>query len=159
MEIAFVVLAALVLLAGFVGCLVPVLPGPALSYAGLLLLLPTRYAPSVLALVACGMLVAGVMVLDYIVPALGAKKFQCSKWGVFGCMLGTIAGLFFAPFGLLIGPFLGAFLAELLTGRTFKASFKGGMGAFVGFLAGLFLKFTACSIVAIAAAWSVFAAK
>ena len=156
MEVAFVVLAGLVLLLGFVGCVVPILPGPVLSYAGLLLLLPTRYSPSTSMLVVCGALTAVVVVLDYVVPSLGAKKFHCSKWGVFGCMLGTVIGLFFAPLGLFLGPFLGAFLAELASGRSFRASFKGGTGAFIGFVFGLFLKLTVCSVVAAVAVWSFF---
>ena len=96
MEVVFAILAALALLAGFVGCVVPVLPGPALAYAGLLLMLPTSHPPGMATVVACGALVAAVTVLDYVVPAFGAKKFQCSKWGVLGCMAGTVAGLFFA---------------------------------------------------------------
>ena len=89
-----------------------------------------------------------VIVLDYVVPALGAKKFDCSKWGVFGCMVGTIVGIFFAPFGIILGPFLGAVAGELVAGKALSAAMRGGIGALLGFLAGVVLKFAACALFA-----------
>lgn len=154
-DVALAVLSALALAGGLIGCLVPVVPGPVLSLAGVLLLVPTRWAPSGAALAACGGLTAAVLVLDWIVPALGAKKFNCSKWGVAGCTVGTLAGMFFPPFGIFVGAFAGAFLGEAVTGRSLGAALKGGFGAFVGFLTGLFLKVCACVFMAGVAALSV----
>ena len=144
MTIALSVLAGLLLLIGFVGCVVPVLPGPIIGYCGLLALIPTEKCPSTLVLVTMGLVVAAVTIADYVVPAIGAKKFNCSRWGTFGCFVGTIVGLFFVPIGILVGPFLGAFLGELIAMKSIAAALKGGFGAFLGFLSGVFLKILAC---------------
>ena len=144
MAIAFSILAGLLLLIGFVGCVVPVLPGPIIGYCGLLVLIPTEKCPSTLMLVTMGLVVAAVTVADYVVPAIGAKKFNCSRRGTVGCFVGTIVGLFFVPIGILVGPFLGAFLGELIAMKPIGAALKGGLGAFLGFLSGVFLKILAC---------------
>ena len=144
MTIALSILAGLLLLIGFFGCIVPVLPGPIIGYCGLLALIPTEKCPSTLVLVTMGLVVAAVTVADYVVPAIGAKKFNCSRWGTFGCFVGTIVGLFFVPIGILVGPFLGAFLGELIAMKSIAAALKGGFGAFLGFLSGVFLKILAC---------------
>lgn len=145
MAIALSILAGLLLLVGFVGCVVPVLPGPIIGYCGLLALIPTEKCPLTPVLVTMGLVVAAVTVADYVVPAIGAKKFNCSRWGTFGCFVGTIVGLFFVPFGILLGPFLGAFCGELIARKPFGAALKGGFGAFLGFLSGVFLKLLACA--------------
>ena len=144
MTIALSILAGLLLLIGFVGCVVPVLPGPIIGYCGLLALIPTEKCPSTLVLVTMGLVVAAVTIADYVVPAIGAKKFNCSRWGTFGCFVGTIVGLFFVPIGILVGPFLGAFLGELIAMKSIAVALKGGFGAFLGFLSGVFLKILAC---------------
>ena len=87
---------------------VPALPGTLGSYCALLALLPTSHAPSRGRLVAAAAIAIAVVVLDCVVPALGAKKFKCSSWGVFGCMAGTLVGVYFSPVGILLWPFLGA---------------------------------------------------
>ena len=144
MTISLSILAGLLLLIGFVGCVVPVLPGPIIGYCGLLTLIQTEKCPSTLTLVTMGLVVAAVTVADYVVPAIGARKFDCSRWGTAGCFVGTIVGLFFVPVGILLGPFLGAFLGELIARKPVGAALKGGFGAFLGFLSGVFLKILAC---------------
>ncbi len=144
MTIAFSILAGLLLVIGFVGCVVPILPGPIIGYCGLLALIPTEKCPSTLVFVVMGLAVVLVTVADCVVPAIGAKKFDCSRWGSVGCFIGTIGGLFFVPFGILLGPFLGAFLGELIARKPVGAALKGGFGAFLGFLSGVFLKLLTC---------------
>ena len=144
MTIALSILAGILLLIGFVGCVVPVLPGPIIGYCGLLALIPTEKCPSTLILVTMGLVVAAVTIADYVVPAIGAKKFNCSRWGTTGCFVGTIVGIFFVPIGILLGPFLGAFCGELIAQKPIGAALKGGFGAFLGFLSGVFLKILAC---------------
>ena len=144
MSVVFVVLSGLLLLVGCCACIVPVLPGPLVAFCGLLLMNLTPYAPSAGALVAFGLLTALASVLDNVVPALGAKRCKCSKWGVWGCVLGTFIGVFFFPAGLLLGPFLGAFLLELAHSRNAGQALKGGLGAFLGFLTGVALKLLTC---------------
>ncbi len=140
MTIVWISLAFLLCALGIAGCIVPVLPGVALSYAGLLCLLLTPSAPSPSALIAFGIAAALVTVLDTVVPAWGARKFKSSKWGMWGCFVGTIAGMFFLPMGLLAGPFLGALAGELIAGRNLASASRSGVGALVGFLAGTFVK-------------------
>ena len=145
-DIWLIVLGSICLLVGFVGCVVPVLPGVACAYAALWTLYPTSHALAGGKLLVGGIIAVVVIVLDYVVPALGAKKFDCSKWGVFGCTVGTIVGIFFAPFGLILGPFLGAVIGELIAGKAVSAAMRGGAGALLGFLAGVVLKFAACAL-------------
>ena len=149
MTIALSILAGILMLIGFIGCVVPVLPGPIIGYCGLLTLILTEKCPSTLVLVTMGFVVAAVTVADYVVPAIGARKFDCSRWGTAGCFVGTIVGLFFVPIGILLGPFLGAFLGELIAMKPIGAALKGGFGAFLGFLSGVFLKILACAAMSI----------
>lgn len=151
----WIVLGAGLLLCGFVGCVVPVIPGPILGYCGLLALLPTEKSLSTLVLVFFGALVLAVTVADYVVPAMGAKKFECTRWGTFGCFIGTFVGLFFFPFGIILGPFLGALAGELIARKPLKAAVRGGIGALLGFLSGIFLKLVVCALMTIAFAWKV----
>jgi len=127
-------------LLGLVGCFVPVLPGPAIAYAGLWILYAVGWAPptSLLA-IGAGVLVA-VTLVDYIVPSLCAKKFKCSGWGVWGCFIGSIVGLFFLPLGIILGPFIGTVAGELIAGKEIAASLRGGVGALLGFVVCLGLK-------------------
>lgn len=157
MDYVWMTLSGLCLIAGFVGCVVPVIPGPMLAFVGLLLLIPTTAAsPSMLMLVVGGILTLIAIVLDYIVPAMGAKKFKGSTWGVVGCTLGTIVGVFFFPFGIILGPFLGAVAGEIIAGKGVPGSLKGGFGAFLGFVAGVLLKLVVCAFLAFAAFQSAF---
>ncbi|MBE6396623.1 MAG: DUF456 domain-containing protein [Lentisphaerae bacterium] len=145
---------SLLLVLGLLGCVAPVIPGPALSYAAMLLLLPTRFAPSVGECVAYGVACAVVLFLDSVIPAMGAKKFNCSRWGVAGCMIGTVVGMFFGFTGLIFGPFLGAMAGELVAGKNFLSSLKGGFGAFLGFVFGVLVKVVYCAVCAV---WCLFA--
>lgn len=138
-----VTVGVLLLILGFVGCVVPCLPGPLLGWCALLSIAFSRFAIPTAWLVVAGVVMAIATVLDYVVPAYGAKKFDCSRWGVIGCTVGTIVGMFFFPLGIILGPFLGAFLVELVVRRKFGAALKGGLGAFLGFLSGVFLKICA----------------
>lgn len=146
MTITLMAIGALLLAVGFVGCVVPVLPGPILGFLGLLALLPTDCSPSPAMLVALGALVAVVTVADYVVPAMGARKFNCTRWGTAGCFVGTLAGIFFIPLGILLGPFIGAMVGELIAGRSVAAAVRSGIGAFLGFLSGVFLKIVCCVV-------------
>ena len=152
---ALVATGGLLLFVAFVGCIVPCLPGPVLGWCALLTLSFTRFALPTAWLAAAGAVTAVVMVLDYVVPAYGARKFNCSRWGIAGCMVGTLVGLFFMPFGIILGPFLGACAGELVAGRTMATALKGGFGALLGFLSGVFLKL--CTVGAFAGlfAWRV----
>lgn len=154
--LTWILLGVVLLLLGFVGCVIPTIPGPILGYCGILALVPTEKCPSTFELVALAALVVVVTVADYVVPAIGAKKFDCSRWGTVGCFVGTIAGVFFLPFGIVVGPFLGAFLGELIAGKPIRAATRGGLGALLGFLSGVIMKLVACLLFAGVFFWRIF---
>jgi len=156
MTILLAILGGLLIVLGAIGCVVPVLPGPLLAYASLWTLFAFGASPGVEKLALGGGAVIVAMAVDYILPTLFAKKFKCSKAGVFGCMVGTVAGLFFMPLGIVVGPFLGTVAGELIVGKSLGASLKGGIGAFFGFIACLAVKFAA---VALIACWFVMALR
>ena len=144
MDYLLLVLAISLILIGIVGCLVPVLPGPPLSYGGILILHFTRYAEfSRNLLIILGVVAAIVTVLDYFVPIWGTKKFGGSKYGVRGATIGLIIGLFFGPPGIILGPFIGAFIGEMIFKDDFKYAMKAGFGSLLGFLTGVGLKLAA----------------
>jgi uncharacterized protein YqgC (DUF456 family) len=127
MEIILAVAAFLFLLAGLVGSVVPAIPGPPLGYIGLLLLQWSGYGGFTPAFlwVWAGITIA-VTVMDNFLPAWMTKRFGGSRMAVFGSVLGLIAGtIFFAPIGLLIGPFLGALAGELINIRVKRKKISG----------------------------------
>ena len=86
-----------------------------------------------------------VQALDYLTPLLGTKYSGGSRAGNWGCILGTIAGIFlFALWGIILGPFIGALLGELIGGKPFHEAFRAGIGAFIGFLLSVVLKVALC---------------
>ncbi len=141
METFLIVIGALLLLAGFIGCILPVLPGPPIAFLGLIALhLTASYDFSLKLLIIYGFLSALVVLLDTLIPIYGTKRFGASKYGVWGSVIGAVVGIFFPPFGIIAGPFLGAVAGELLHGKRGREAMKAGLGSFLGFLAGTFIK-------------------
>ena len=141
MDIFLILLAALFLLVGLLGSVLPVLPGTPLSYVGIILLhLTEKVQFSTQFLVFWAVVVVVVQLFDYFVPIWGTKKFGGSKRGVWGSSLGLIAGLFAGPWGIILGPFVGALLGELSANKSNKEALRAAFGAFVGFLLGTISK-------------------
>lgn len=132
---------------GLIGCLLPVLPGPPLSYIGLLFLQLLEVPPFSLKFMLIWLAITVVVVvLDYAVPAYGTKRYGGSKWGVWGSILGLIVGIFvFPPVGIIVGPIVGALAGEFYSGKNSKQAMRAAFGSFVGFLLGTFLKLVASS--------------
>ncbi|WP_163325136.1 DUF456 domain-containing protein [Draconibacterium mangrovi] len=145
MDILLIVLGAVFIVSGVLGCVLPIIPGPPLSYIGLLLLHFTeRYQFSSKFLIIWAIITVVVYALDYLIPAWGTKKFGGSKRGVWGSIIGLVIGMFFfPPFGIIIGLFVGAVIGELTVGKDSGAALKSGFGSFMGFLAGTLLKLIA----------------
>lgn len=140
------ILGGILMVVGIIGAIVPVLPGPPISYLGLLLLHWTGWAEfSTQFLVIMAAVAAAVTAVDYVVPVWGTKKFGGSKAGVRGSTIGLIIGVFFfPPIGIIVGPFLGAVIAELMVNADdFNKALRSGLGSLVGFLMGTGLKLSA----------------
>lgn len=131
---------------GILGCVVPGLPGPVVSWASLLVLLfIPGHDMGWLTLALTGVLMAIVSLLDHYIPMLGAKKFGSTRQGMIGGAIGIVVGLFvLPPIGLVIGPLAGTMVGDLIAGKDVRAALRSGMGALVGFVAGTLLKLGYC---------------
>ena len=130
---------------GLLGAVLPVLPGTVISYVGMLCVSFSSYSElSTSALVAWGIVAVVVIVMDYVLPGYFSKKFGGTKAGVTGATIGTIAGIFFGPLGIILGPFVGAVLGELLAEKlTFNQALTVGFGSMLSFLVGTLFKLIA----------------
>ena len=148
MEIILIILAFLCLLIGLLGAVVPAIPGPPLSFAGLLLLQWSGYGGfSSSFLWMWFAIAAAVTIMDNILPALMTKKFGGSRMAIAGSVIGLIAGIFFfPPVGILVGPFLGALVGELIHSGKNLHALKVALGAFLAFIVGSGVKLVAGSM-------------
>ena len=145
MDILLIVFAFLLLVAGIAGCVLPLLPGPPLAYAGMLLLhLTDKVHFTTPQLIIWLVVVIVLQVVDYITPLLGSKYSGGTSFGNRGCMAGTLLGLFFMPWGVIVGPFIGAVVGEMLGGQDLSHAIRAGIGTLLGFLVGTLLKVIVC---------------
>ncbi|MBV1888196.1 MAG: DUF456 family protein [Urechidicola sp.] len=158
MDIFLLILGFLFVLLGIIGSFLPVLPGPITGWVGLLLLHFTNAIAINWTFLGITLAISiFVWAIDYVIPAWGTKKFGGSKYGVWGTILGLIIGIIFlGPLGIIIGPFAGAFIGELIydskdSSRALKAAF----GSFVGFMLSTGLKLIT-SLVFVYLYWSKF---
>lgn len=144
MDLFYEIAGIFFVLLGIIGSFLPVLPGPLTGWVGLFLLHHSdRVADDSSFLIITFCIALGVFLLDYIIPALGTKKFGGSKKGIMGSTIGLVIGLILlGPLGIIIGSFLGAFSGELLNKTSKRQAFKAAIGSLIGFLTGVFLKFT-----------------
>lgn len=145
MDVVLVILGILLILVGIAGCILPIIPGPPVGYGGLLLLEITKYADfSTRLLIILAVVAVVVTLLDYVVPIWGTKRYGGTKAGIWGATIGMVVGLFFfPPFGIIIGPLVGAIIAEMAKGADRNQSIRAGLGSLVGFLLGTGLKLIA----------------
>ncbi len=140
-------IAAILVLVGLAGIILPALPGIPLIFAGMLLAAWTggfgKVGPGLL--VALGVLTLLSVAVDFWAAAVGARRVGASRLAIIGAVVGTFAGLFFGPLGLFVGPFAGAVIGELLHGRRLDAGGMGlatrvGFGTWLGIVFGIALK-------------------
>lgn len=135
MEWILIVAAVLCVVLGLIGTFVPVVPGSPLSFLGVMLLFwVDGCSISLTELVAWGVIMLMLQVFDFVAPAWMAKRGGGSKWGVRGATLGTLVGLFFLPWGLIFGPFVGALVCERIAGTPFGAAWRVAFYSVIGFL-------------------------
>lgn len=145
MDIVLLITGLFCCLLGVFGSFLPVLPGPPVSWLGLLLLILTAAVPNDWWLVVITGIVAFVVVaLDYWIPVVGTRKFGGSRSGLIGTTIGLLVAIVFPVLGIagiIIWPFVGAIIGELINKTGRKQALKAAFGSFVGFLTGTFLKF------------------
>jgi uncharacterized protein YqgC (DUF456 family) len=142
-----IVLGFVLLLAGIIGCFLPVVPGPPLCFLALLIQQiadPPMFTLRFIML--WGVVALVVSVLDYIIPVYGTRRVGGTKYGIWGCTIGLLVGIWFGPAGIIVGPFLGALIGELLAGRDAGNAMRSAFGSFFGFLVGTLLKLIVCLV-------------
>ena len=142
------IIAFVLLILGLLGSIIPGLPGPPLSFIGILLIhffTGTQFSTSFL--LTWAVIVILVFLLDYFMQVWGVKKFGGGRKAILGTFLGLFMGLLFPPVGLLIGPFIGAFIGALLEvqGDNTRA-LNVAIGSFIGFVTGTILKLVVSSV-------------
>jgi hypothetical protein len=138
-------LAAVLVLVGIAGVILPALPGLPLVFAGMLLAAWAGGFEQIgwVALVVLGVLTTLSMAVDVFATLIGAKRVGASRKALAGAVAGTLAGMFFAffaPIGLFAGPFVGALLGELWHGRALGQATRVGLGTWLGIVLGVVLK-------------------
>ena len=127
------------------GCVLPMLPGVPLAYAGMLLLhLTDKVHFTTSQLVIWLIIVVVLQIIDYITPLLGSKYSGGTTFGNRGCIAGTLLGMFFMPWGVIVGPFLGAIAGEMMGGQDLSHAIRAGIGTLLGFLFGTLMKVIVC---------------
>ncbi len=146
MDIVLLIIGFLLLLIGLAGAVLP-LPGPPLSFVGMIVLSYSKYTNfSSNLLYILGLLTVLITVLDYFIPIWGTKKFGGSKWGTIGSGLGLVIGIFLGPFGMFFGAFIGAFIGEYLQNKNHTMAFQAALGSFLGLIAGIVFKLALCLV-------------
>ena len=148
MEIIIDIIAVLMAITGIVGCIIPALPGPPLTYASLLLMYLLNNPDDAISgkfMVTWIIIVAAVSILDYVVQPYFTKITGGSKLAVRYSIAGMVAGMiFFPPFGIIAGSFVGALIAEFVVNKKpLQNSLLAAFGAFLGFIFGTGLKLAA----------------
>ena len=147
--LALKIIAVILGIVGLVGCILPVIPGPPLSWAGLLLVFLTGPEGMTSQFLILWLVITIVVtILDYVAPSWITKKTGGSKAAARGTLVGLVLGLiFFPPWGMIVGSFLGALIAEVVVnGSEVADSVKPAFGSFLGFLLSTGLKLTASGV-------------
>lgn len=148
MDLFLVLVAGIFMIAGVLGSFLPILPGIPLSWIGLLVLHLSAAVPMNYTFLGVTLFVSIIIfALQYAIPALGTKYLGGTKSGMIGATLGLIAGIFIPiPFAILIAPFLGAYIGEVLNKADSRTALKAASGSFIGLLASTFMEFIVTGI-------------
>lgn len=158
MEVFLLILAMALVIGGIIFSVLPPLPGPILSYLGIL---AAHFSGelgsfSTFWLVTFAVLTIGVTLFDVLMPAIATKKFGGTKAGIYGGLIGTVVGIIVPiPFGIIWGPLLGAIVGDLIGGNQLRAAMKSGFGSFLGFVVATFLKVVVSISMGVAVVWRI----
>ncbi|HEX5960262.1 MAG TPA: DUF456 domain-containing protein [Rhodanobacteraceae bacterium] len=141
-NILWYAVAGLLIVAGFIGTLLPILPGVPAMFGGMLLAAWVGHFEKirVWVVVILGVLAAISIVFDFLAGTYGAKRYGASRAAAWGAFIGTIVGLFFGIPGLLLGPFIGAVIGQLVSGSPIEHATRVGVGTWIGLLIGTAIK-------------------
>ncbi|MBR1379594.1 MAG: DUF456 domain-containing protein [Bacteroidaceae bacterium] len=147
-DIILLSVSALLQVIGIAGSVLPMLPGAPLSFVGMVLCTIVFPHPLMITLtVVLGIMVLISMVIDYIAPTILTDKAGGSKYAMWGTNIGLIAGLiFFGPIGVILGPFVGAFVGEVIYTKKAGHSVKIAAYSFLSFIIGTMFKLMLCLI-------------
>ena len=142
MSILILIIAFILLTIGFIGSIIPGLPGPTFSYLGILIIhFFTEYQFSTSVLFIIGIIAFLIFVLDYSLQAMGVKKYGGGKKATIGTFVGLFIGFLSPPFGILLCPFIGAFIGAYMEVKNDKTrALKIAFGSFLGFISGTIIK-------------------
>lgn len=146
MEAVALIIAIVLFIAGLIGTVLPVLPGVILIYLGMLVYgIITGFATLDIYFFIVQLLAMAVIALvDFVASGISTKKYGGSKQAAIGATAGTIIGIIFlGPLGIVIGPFAGAVIAEMLMGKEVKQAMHVGFGSLVGVIGGTVFKLIA----------------
>ncbi|MEO8240467.1 MAG: DUF456 domain-containing protein [Flavobacterium sp.] len=149
MDLLLVLLGFICMIVGVFGSFMPVLPGLSSCWVGLLLLYLTKAVENNYWVLGITLIITIVItILDYTIPAKGTKRFGGSSYGIWGTNIGLIIGILAPiPFGVIIGPFAGAFIGEIIyDSKNHKRALKAATGSLLGFLASSFINFLFCIV-------------
>lgn len=136
MELLLLVLGVLIIVAGIVSLALPLVPGVALIFFGIVVVAWaddfTRIGPAMLGVLLVLTLIA--MVADNVAGMFGAKRAGASGWGVFGAGVGALVGLPFGLPGVILGPAIGALAFEYMKNPDLARAAKAGLGGLLGFV-------------------------
>jgi uncharacterized protein YqgC (DUF456 family) len=141
--VIFAIICAVLIIVGLLGVILPFLPGIPVAWLGLFIYaIGTDWERiSVTTVIVFAALTVFALLLDYIAPLLGAKKYKAGKWGIIGASIGLLLGIIiFQMWGIILGPLLGALIGELVAGKPADQAFKSAFGTLVGFLFGSLMK-------------------
>ena len=141
MEEIIYLLSLIFMILGLIGSFIPVIPGPFISFIGMVLTYSFTTLPiggNMMWIL--GALMAIAMVGDYILQIVGVKKVGGGKKAIRGTLIGTLLGMFIPPVGILLGALIGAFIGAKMEQGSNTQSLKIALGAFAGFLFGTGVK-------------------
>jgi len=132
------------LVAGAIGCVLPILPGHLIILIAAVahwLMLGEKSGLHWWSFAVLVLLLAISQTFEMISGAAGSRWFGGTRWGAVGAIIGSLVGLFFLPFGLLLGPLIGSFVCEIAFARKHpRPAAISGVGSVVGTLAGMGFK-------------------
>jgi uncharacterized protein YqgC (DUF456 family) len=147
MDLLWIMIGIILILVGLAGCVLPFLPGPPLCFIALIVQQLKTHPPfeANFLWIMAGV-TSAVVALEFLIPIYGTKRYGGSKYGMWGCTIGLIAGLWLGPLGIIVGPFVGAFIGEMIFGADSDQAIRSAFGSFIGFLTGTLLKLIACFV-------------